>query len=287
MKHFLLRLFRRRSPLLSDMPRALRQAARHATSEVQANQWLQDALALETIMRRVEDADKPSRDAMQVALGMAELGLSDRIASMMDIIRDTHLLVQDQESAALALSSLLQEISTSIDQQIDAVEVRLDVSETDRASLRTQVEQLEVTMRHDYIRLQESASRLMVLVDLTGDAVIAVDDTQTITWLNSAAVRLFHYDNTTELLGCSIDMLIPEEFRAAHHRHLDAFVHGVIQSRRMAERQEVYGLTRDGKRIRLHAAIAIQQHAGERSVMTVILRPGEDPGASPDDKAKA
>ncbi|MCB1577776.1 MAG: PAS domain S-box protein, partial [Xanthomonadales bacterium] len=82
--------------------------------------------------------------------------------------------------------------------------------------------------------LLESAPDAMVIVDNHGRIVLA----------NSQAVRLFGWQRE-ELLGNSIEMLVPQRFRAQHPEHRAGFF-GQPKARNMGTGLELHGLRRDG-----------------------------------------
>jgi chromosome segregation ATPase len=125
-----MRWFRRR--ILTDMPLALEQAAKHARTEEERTRWIDEARELRTIIYHIEHADKPTRDAMQIALGNAELSLAERITQMFDVIREVHAMVQDQGAAAVDL----REMFSAIAETVDARRTRVLAHDRDIASFR-------------------------------------------------------------------------------------------------------------------------------------------------------
>ncbi len=68
------------------------------------------------------------------------------------------------------------------------------------------------------------------LFHLSSDAIIAVDQTQRILFFNPSAEELFGY-KAEELLGQSLDVLLPPESIDAHHAHFRQFEGGSEVSR--------------------------------------------------------
>lgn len=83
----------------------------------------------------------------------------------------------------------------------------------------------------------ESSPNGMVMVDADGRIVL----------VNREVERLFGYGRE-ELLGTSIDRLVPERFRDAHPGYRADFFHNP-GTRAMGEGRDLYGLTKDGNEV--------------------------------------
>jgi protein-histidine pros-kinase len=118
--------------------------------------------------------------------------------------------------------------------------------------------------------LRESQARLAGILDIADDAIISVDNQQRVTLFNQGAEKIFGYA-AQEVLDQPLDMLLPARFRDIHHRHLDAFATSPDPARRMAERQDIYGLRKDGSEFPAEASISRLELAGQ-TTYTVILR---------------
>jgi PAS domain S-box-containing protein len=66
-------------------------------------------------------------------------------------------------------------------------------------------------------------ARLAAIVTLSDDALLTVDTNQLVTFLNPAAERILGFA-AADLVGQSIEILIPTRHREAHRRHLAHFV---------------------------------------------------------------
>jgi PAS domain S-box-containing protein len=115
-----------------------------------------------------------------------------------------------------------------------------------------------------------SEGRLAGILDIAEEAIIVIDDNRRIALFNQGAVKLFGYD-PDEILGQSLDQLLPERFRVDHSRHIEAFARGAESARRMAQRREVFGLKEDGTEFPAEASIS-KLTVGETTTFTVILR---------------
>jgi PAS domain S-box-containing protein len=82
------------------------------------------------------------------------------------------------------------------------------------------------------------------LLDLAPDATVVVDSHGTIVFANAQIEQTFGY-RTDEIVGASIEALLPERFRAAHPRHRERFA-TQPKSRPMGAGLALYGRHKDG-----------------------------------------
>lgn len=82
------------------------------------------------------------------------------------------------------------------------------------------------------------------LLESLPDAVVAVGQNGIIVQVNAQAQALFGYERE-ELIGQSVEKLIPESFRHQHHRHREDFVRRA-ETRRMGANLDLYARRRDG-----------------------------------------
>lgn len=120
------------------------------------------------------------------------------------------------------------------------------------------------------IALKASQARLSGILDIAQDAIISVDDQQKIQLFNRGAEGIFGYQ-AHEVLGQSLDILLPESVRATHRSHVDSFAKSGITSRPMGKRPEVFARHRDGTKFPAEASIS-QLNLPEGRIFTVILR---------------
>jgi PAS domain S-box-containing protein/diguanylate cyclase (GGDEF)-like protein len=112
-----------------------------------------------------------------------------------------------------------------------------------------------------------------VLASIVGsamDGIIALDEQQRIVLFNPAAEKIFGRP-AQSMLGRSIDVLLPERFRAAHAHHVAAFGDSQATRRAMGSLGEVHGLRANGEEFPIEASISQAALAG-RKVFAVILR---------------
>jgi PAS domain S-box-containing protein len=102
------------------------------------------------------------------------------------------------------------------------------------------------------------------------DAIIAVDEDQSILMVNAATERIFGYA-AEELIGRSIDMLIPDHAKGAHGKHVANFSKSADTSRTIPMRGAISGLRKNGEEFPAEAALSKTTQGGV-TIFTVYLR---------------
>lgn len=118
--------------------------------------------------------------------------------------------------------------------------------------------------------LRASWQQLAGILDIADDAIISVDGQQQITFFNQGAERIFQY-TAQEILGQSLELLMPARFEQTHRLHLLEFAASGETARRMGERRDIYGRRKDGTEFPAEASIS-KLALGSKYVFTVILR---------------
>ena len=118
-------------------------------------------------------------------------------------------------------------------------------------------------------KLRRSESRIAAILAIAADGIISLDEKMRITLFNEGAERLFGYGQG-EILGQSLDTLVPERFRSRHRKDVRDFAASPIAARRMGERQAIYALHKDGTEFPAEASIAKLEVGGERVYMAMV-----------------
>jgi PAS domain S-box-containing protein len=118
--------------------------------------------------------------------------------------------------------------------------------------------------------IADSDAYLSNILASTSDAIISIDVDQRIVQFNAGAEQIFGY-TSDEILGESIEKLIPPAFRAGHAEHISAFAGEAVTSRRMNDRSEIAGCRKDGEAFPAEASIT-KAEIGGQTIFTVILR---------------
>ena len=112
------------------------------------------------------------------------------------------------------------------------------------------------------------------IVEAIPDAVAAVNQQGVIIQVNSQAESMFSYTRD-ELIGQSIEILVPERQRGDHHRHRDEF-HAKPKVRRMGSGLDLYGRRRDGSEFPVEISLSPvsmgETSAGDGMIVLSVIR---------------
>ena len=129
---------------------------------------------------------------------------------------------------------------------------------------------LSASLQRTASELNRSHLRFGGVVQISEDAIMTIDERQNITLFNPGAEKIFGYA-AADVLGKSINMLLPEQFREMHTAHLKAFANSPDALRPMSRRGGIYGLRKDGNQFPAEASIS-KFEIGTMKIMTVRLR---------------
>jgi diguanylate cyclase (GGDEF)-like protein/PAS domain S-box-containing protein len=106
--------------------------------------------------------------------------------------------------------------------------------------------------------LQTSETYLRAIFDATPDAMLISDEQGIITMVNQQAERLLGYP-INELLGLSIEALVPERFRAAHPAQRAQFAASAVVARSIGVGRGVKALRKDGSELDVEISLSLIQ----------------------------
>lgn len=119
--------------------------------------------------------------------------------------------------------------------------------------------------------LEIANSRFSAVIQTAYDGIVTIDQDRRIKLFNAAAEEMFGY-NADEIVGESLDRLIPECYRERHDEHVKNFAQSPIQSRQMFERGgRIFGLTAQGTEFPIEISIAKIQ-VGDATEFTAVIR---------------
>jgi PAS domain S-box-containing protein len=123
----------------------------------------------------------------------------------------------------------------------DGVEFPVEIS---LSPLHTEQGVLVMSAVRDISGRKKAEQKFRGLLESAPDAMVIVDRDGTIVLVNTQAERLFGH-RREDLLGKSVEVLVPERFRGRHPGHRAGFSRAP-RTRSMGEGQELYGLRRNG-----------------------------------------
>jgi PAS domain S-box-containing protein len=145
--------------------------------------------------------------------------------------------------------------------------------EKELSALREEITELRaVESMHKQAQegLQAIELQLAAIIHSAMDAIITVDEAQRILWFNAAAENMFGY-SAKDVVGQSIDQLIPPRHRHVHMEHIKTFGETSVTNRRMGALGAISGLRSNGEEFPIEASISHIKTGGNH-LYTVILR---------------
>ena len=161
---------------------------------------------------------------------------------------------QRKDGSLIDVALSVSPIYSSNKQLVGAATIARDISQ------RKQIES----------QLAESEAWFSGILNIADDALIAVDESSVIQLFNKGAERIFGY-NAEEMIGQSLNTLLPKRFAETHQSHIRGFAKTPVVARQMGERSEIYGLRKDGSEFPAEASIS-KLKTSKGLTFTVILR---------------
>ena len=122
------------------------------------------------------------------------------------------------------------------------------------ALLTWYVERQQARREQDQNRLERASRRIRGILESMVDAVVTIDSRGIIETFNPAAERMFGYVEA-EVVGQSVNILLPEAFRAGHDRSMAEYRPNA-GSRIIGNDREVLALRRDGSTFPMNLAVS-------------------------------
>lgn len=110
--------------------------------------------------------------------------------------------------------------------------------------LETEDGVLAMSSIRDISERKSAEARFRALLEAAPDAVVTVDESGTIVLVNTQALELFGYERS-ELVGNSIDLLLPDRFQNQHHVHRTAYL-ATPRRRPMGVGLDLFAKRKDG-----------------------------------------
>ena len=121
----------------------------------------------------------------------------------------------------------------------------------------------------DISERKRAEERFRLVVEAAPNAMLMADEHRKITLVNRNAETLFGYSRT-ELIGESLEMLVPERFRERHPGHVAGFFSDP-KARSMGEGRELFGRRKDGTEVPIEIGLnPIDTPAGLYTLASII-----------------
>jgi len=118
--------------------------------------------------------------------------------------------------------------------------------------------------------VRDSQEQLLGIIASAMDAIITIDEKQQIIVFNKAAEEIFRC-TAADVIGKSIDRLLPASLRAIHQRHIRGFGQTGVSNRSMCRPGTLVALRSNGEEFPIEATIS-QVKTSTEKLYTVILR---------------
>lgn len=126
---------------------------------------------------------------------------------------------------------------------------------------------MSIDRDNEALKLDES--RLRLIIDTAPSGMLMVNQSGVIVLVNSQIERLFQYDRK-ELLGQTIEMLVPLHSRERHPEHRASFFANP-QARAMGSGRDLFGLRKDGMQVPVEIGLNPIMTEGERFVLASVV----------------
>ncbi len=115
----------------------------------------------------------------------------------------------------------------------------------------------------------DSEQQWRLIVEAAPNGMLLVDEGGMIVMVNTSVLRQFGYERG-ELLGKSVEMLIPAPLRSEHRQHRAEFTQ-IPQTRAMGSGRELFGLRKDGSELAVEIGLTpIQTAKGIRVLASIV-----------------
>ena len=118
--------------------------------------------------------------------------------------------------------------------------------------------------------LHDEITQILGKLRFSYEAIISIDESHKIVIFNIGAEKIFGY-KAGEVIGKSLDMLIPERFRSVHKEHIEKLKQGGDNDLVMHNRKSIFGLRKNSEEFPAESSIYVFSYAGEKT-FTAVLR---------------
>ena len=122
----------------------------------------------------------------------------------------------------------------------------------------------------DITERKEAEEQFRLVIESAANAMIIVNEKSVITLVNSETCIMFGYLKD-ELIGHSVNILLPDEYHQAHTAQVSGFIHTSTERRKMGKGRELYGQHKNGKKIPIEVGLSPFQSSKGRFVLATVI----------------
>ncbi|GAB4367224.1 MAG: hypothetical protein Kow00121_05300 [Elainellaceae cyanobacterium] len=191
-----------------------------------------------------------------------------------DLLHDPHFqpwreaAIQHGYASSIALPLLYQDVAFGAINLYSAYPYAFDPDETRLLTELANDLSYGITALRTHSALHDSEVKFRIFLEAASEAVIVSKSTGEITLFNGKAEELFGY-NQAEMLGHSVESLMPERFRQGHVRFREGY-YSQPGKRSMGQARNLYALRKDGSEFPIEAGLSSVQIGDERFVLTFL-----------------
>ncbi|MGZ5141548.1 MAG: PAS domain S-box protein, partial [Burkholderiales bacterium] len=180
---------------------------------------------------------------------------------------------EDREAVRAALHQSLESgTDCRLEFRVPARDLRAPRWIASRGRVEYGLEGKPVLMRgvvYDVTQRRQAQERVRVVLDATPNGFVMTGSEGDIVMANAQAEKIFGYGRG-ELLGRSVDILVPEQMREAHALHRGDYLSNA-SARAMSIGRDVYGRRKDGGQVALEIGLTPVDMPDGRFVLAAIV----------------
>ncbi|MBI3427240.1 MAG: PAS domain S-box protein [Acidobacteria bacterium] len=137
------------------------------------------------------------------------------------------------------------------------------------ARMSAEVQEKTAALKGEITERQEAEDRFRLVIEAAPSGVVMIDSHGKIVLVNAETERLFGYARA-ELLGQSVELLVPARLQTMHAGHRGGFV-GAPETRRMGVGRDLFGRRKDGSEFPIEIGLNPIQTGEGLLVLSVIV----------------